>query len=56
MDRLRKAGSELVYRCSKQRSEPGSDKRGAKADELPLSPLERKRPAIPSGFSISAFS
>jgi hypothetical protein len=40
MDRLRKAGSELVYRCSKQRSEPGSDKRGAKADELPLSPLE----------------
>jgi hypothetical protein len=40
MDRLRKAGSELVYRCSKQRSEPGSDKRGAKADGLPLSPLE----------------
>ena len=44
MDRLRKAGSELVYRCSKQRSEPGNyhhaDKRGTKADELHLTPLE----------------
>jgi Putative transposase len=30
----------LVYRCAKQRSEPGSDKRGAKADELHLTPLE----------------
>ena len=27
-------GSKLVYRCAKQRSEPTSDKRGAKADEL----------------------
>ena len=40
MDRLRKAGSELVYRCAKQHSEPGSDKRGAKVDELDLTPLE----------------
>ena len=40
MDRLRKEGSDLVYRCAKQRSEPGSDKRGAKVDELHLTPLE----------------
>ena len=40
MDRLRKEGSELVYRCAKQRSEPTSDQRGAKADELHLTPLE----------------
>jgi hypothetical protein len=40
MERLRKAGSELVYRCAKQRSEPTSDKRGTKADELTLTPLE----------------
>jgi hypothetical protein len=40
MHRLRKAGAALVYRCAKQHSEPGSDKRGAKADELHLSPLE----------------
>ena len=33
-------GSKLVYRCAKQRSEPTSDKRGAKADELHLTPLE----------------
>ena len=38
MDRLRKEGSKLVYRCGKQRSEPTSDKRGAKADELHLTP------------------
>ena len=31
MERLRKAGNELVYRCcAKQHSEPTSDKRGAK--------------------------
>jgi hypothetical protein len=29
-----------LYRCAKQRSEPGSDKRGAKVDELHLTPLE----------------
>jgi hypothetical protein len=29
-----------AYRCAKQRSEPTSDKRGAKADELTLTPLE----------------
>ena len=40
MDRLRKEGAELVYRCAKQHSEPGSDKRGTKADELALTPLE----------------
>ena len=38
--RLRKEGSALVYRCAKQHSEPGSDKRGAKVDELHLTPLE----------------
>jgi hypothetical protein len=40
MDRLRKAGAALVYRCAKQHSEPGADKRGAKVDELTLTPLE----------------
>jgi hypothetical protein len=39
-ERLRKEGAALVYRCAKQRSEPSSDKRGAKADELHLTPLE----------------
>src|SRR3546814_16866147 len=42
MERLRKAGSELVYRCAKQHSEPGSlphNKRGVKADEITLTPL-----------------
>ena len=40
MDRLRKAGATLVYRCAKQNSEPASDKRGIKAHELTLTPLE----------------
>jgi hypothetical protein len=43
LDRLHKAGSELVYRCAKQHSEPGSNphnKRGAKVDEITLTPLE----------------
>ncbi len=40
MDRLRKAGGELVYRCAKPHSEPSSDKRGARVDELHLTPLE----------------
>jgi hypothetical protein len=40
MDGLRKEGAALVYRCAKQRSEPGRDKRGAKTDELTLTPLE----------------
>jgi hypothetical protein len=39
MERLRKEGVALVYRCAKQRSEPTSDKRGAKVDELTLTPL-----------------
>ena len=50
-ERLRKAGSELVYRCAKLHSEPGSERRdqrnanrgakhGAQADELHLTPLE----------------
>jgi hypothetical protein len=40
MDRLRKEGAALVYRCAKQSSEPSTDKRGVKADELHLTPLE----------------
>ena len=40
MERLRKEGAALVYRCAKQHSEPTSDKRGAKVDELHLTPLE----------------
>ena len=32
LERLRKEGNGLVYRCAKRRSEPGSDKRGAKVD------------------------
>jgi len=40
MDRLRKDGAALVYRCAKLHSEPTSDKRGAKADEITLTPLE----------------
>lgn len=41
MVRVRKEGTALVYRCAKQHSEPGSDKRGAKADELHLTPPPR---------------
>ena len=37
---LHKEGAALVYRCAKQHSEPGSDKRGAKVDELHLTPLD----------------
>jgi hypothetical protein len=33
-------GTALVYRCAKQHSEPGSYKRGARLDELHLTPLE----------------
>ena len=40
MERLRKDGSEQAYRCAKQHSEPASDKRGAKVDELHLTPLD----------------
>ena len=40
MERLRKAGNELVFRCAKQHSEPASDRRGPRADELTLTPLE----------------
>lgn len=40
MARLRKEGAALVYRCAKQHSEPASDKRGTKVDELTLTPLE----------------
>ena len=38
--RLRKEGTALVYRCAKQHSQPGSDKRSARVDELHLTPLE----------------
>lgn len=40
MERLRKVGSDLVYRFAKQRSEPASDQCGTKAGELHLTPLE----------------
>ena len=40
MDRLRTEGAGLVYRCAKRSSEPPCDKRGAKIDELHLTPLE----------------
>jgi hypothetical protein len=43
-ERLRKAGSRWVYRCAQQHSEPGShphNKRGAKAEEIALTPLEQ---------------
>ena len=47
LDRLRKAGRELILRCAKQHSEPGSDhrdrrnaKRGVRSDALHLTPLE----------------
>jgi hypothetical protein len=43
MERLRKAGSELVYRCAKQHGESGSkpdNKRGAKMVEITLTSLE----------------
>ena len=36
MDRLRKEGAALVYRCAKRHSEPTSDKPGAKVDELAI--------------------
>ncbi len=39
MDRLRKQGFELVYRCAKQHSEPTGDKRGGVVAELVLTPL-----------------
>ncbi len=39
MARLRKEDAALAYRCAKQHSEPGSDKRGAKVDELQLTSL-----------------
>ncbi len=42
LDRLRKEGTALVYRCAKQHSEPGSDKRGAKVDELHLRSLDAR--------------
>lgn len=40
MERLRKAGNELVYRCAKQHSEPASNRRVPRTDELTLTPLE----------------
>ena len=40
VERLRKQGAALVYRCAKQHSEPVGDKRGVKVDELALTPRE----------------
>ena len=48
MNRLRKKGNDLMYRFTKQRSEPTVHKRGAKVDELHLTPLDlRARIADP---------
>ena len=40
MERLYKEGAVLVYRCAKQHSEPGSDRRGVKVAEITLNLLE----------------
>ena len=40
MERLRKEGGALVYRCANQRGEPTRDKRGVKADELQFGLVE----------------
>jgi Putative transposase len=40
MEQPRKAGSTLVDRCAKQHSEPASDRRGPRADEPTLTPIE----------------
>jgi hypothetical protein len=57
MERLRKAASTLVYLCAKQHSEPLSDRRtdqrGARADELALTPLELINPI--SGSRLTTF-
>ena len=39
--RSRRSPEEAGRRCAKQHSEPGSDKRGTKVDELQFTPLER---------------
>ena len=44
MDRLRKEGAALVYRCAKQHSEPAGDKPGAKVDQLTLVSPARRPP------------
>ena len=40
LERLRKEGADLVYRCAKQHSEPAGDKRDGKAGRLTLTPLK----------------
>ena len=40
MERLRKEGGALVYRCANQRGQPTRDKRGVEADELQLGLVE----------------
>ena len=40
IDPLRKKDFALVCHCAKQHSEPGSDKRGTKVNEITLTPLE----------------
>lgn len=40
MERMRKEGATLVYRCAKQRSELAIDKRGVKVNALRLTPTE----------------
>lgn len=53
MDRLRKEGAAMVYRSAKQRSEPSSDKRGAKVDELHFTPLELTSRTVPTSGKYS---
>jgi hypothetical protein len=53
MDRLRQQGSDLVYRCAKQHSEPIAGV-GARQAELVLTPLELiDRIATSAGYTIS---
>lgn len=40
MERSRKEGGALVYRCAKQRGQPTLDKHGVKADELQFGLVE----------------
>ena len=40
MNSLRNEDAALVYRCARYHSQPDSDRRGAKADEITLTPLQ----------------
>ena len=48
IERLRKEGSDPLYRCAKQHSEPSTDKRGTQVAEphrTPLQPIDRGPPS-----------